>query len=141
MGFPSAKAYIAVLAILVSAFGAWTVHSFEFKFWQGLLVFLGCIILLVATFLVHWSVNLKLIKKREERRIADDEAQLHKVNEELRQRKEEHEKERHETRLVRWNALLAEEIVCKGDCLESRQPHRDFYKVTESGEDRHGRDV
>jgi hypothetical protein len=64
MGLPLLSPYIASIAILVALFGAWTVHRFQFRFWQGLAGFLGAVALLIGAFLVHWAINRRIEKRR-----------------------------------------------------------------------------
>jgi hypothetical protein len=71
-----------------------------------------------------------------QKKIAAEEAKLAKVNEELRLRAEEHERERQARALegkkakeAEREAFLSERIQCKGGCSDAWQPRRSFYQI------------
>jgi hypothetical protein len=115
---PTLTPYIAILAILVAGFGAWTVHRYQLQFWQGLTIFLSSVSLLVVAYLVHWRINSRAMAKRQTK----EDTQLAKVNEELAWREKQHEREREIARQETLEAEIREEKRRLGERIACECP-------------------
>ena len=93
-------------------------------FWQ----LLAAMVLIAVLYVVVYQWRCWKWRSGKVAKAAKDSDHLEKVNRIAGSQAGKWVEENRDAGVWKWNEFLNEEVKCKGNCLEPRQPRRDFYK-------------